>query len=95
MATWLGRTGLLGLEHPCPATADNPLIVFPDIASWLAGQRRGVVIVDEALARPELLEAGAILATDIEHGEALEAMLREVRLPRILVPATLDERYAA
>jgi hypothetical protein len=30
LATWLGRTGLLGLDFPCPATADDPLVVYSD-----------------------------------------------------------------
>ncbi|TXN38972.1 hypothetical protein FV232_00975 [Methylobacterium sp. WL30] len=95
VATWLGRTGLLGLEHPCPATADDPLIVFPDPLTWLAGSRRGVVVVDERLARPDLLEAGSIQAADIAHGAKLKAMLERVRLPRITVPTSSIRSVAA
>lgn len=95
VATWLGRTGLLGLEHACPATTDDPLIVFPDPLTWLAGRRRGVVVVDERLARPELLEAGSIQAADIAHGAKLKAMLERVRLPRITVPASSIRSVAA
>ncbi|GJE41285.1 hypothetical protein [Methylobacterium soli] len=95
VAVWSGQTGLLGLDHPTAATADDPLVVFPDLPAWLAGERRGVVVIDERLARPVLLDAGTVQAAGIEHGEALEAMLREVRLPRIVVPAFESERAAA
>ncbi|MGV7034871.1 hypothetical protein [Methylobacterium symbioticum] len=95
VATWLGTTGLLGLDHPCGATAQDPLIVFPEPASWLASGRAGVVVVNERLARPELLAAGSIQAANVAHGEALETMLSKVRLPRIVVPAFAHERAAA
>lgn len=95
LATWLGRAGLLGLEHPCPGTAEDPLIVYRDPAAWLEDQRRGVVVVDERLARAELLDAGTIMAADIAHGTALEAMLSKVRLPSILVPAEVVRKVAA
>lgn len=95
IATWLGRTGLLGLDYPCPATADDPLVVYSDPRAWLADERRGVVIVDERLARPELLDAGSIQAADIAHGNKLKAMLERVRLPRIVVPASTVGRIAA
>lgn len=93
VATWLGAIGLLGLDRPCAATVDDPLIVFPEPASWLAARRGGVVVVSERLARGDLLAAGSIQAADVAHGEALETMLRKVRLPRILVP--VSERVAA
>lgn len=95
MASWLGRTGLLGLDYPCPATREDPLVVYPDPLVWLADGRRGVVVVDERLARPALLEAGTIRAFDIAHGEKLKAMLEQVRLPRILVPAASVRSIAA
>ena len=37
------------------------------------------------MTRRQLLDAGALLAEDVDHGEELDAMLRRVRLPRILV----------
>ncbi|KQO94629.1 hypothetical protein ASF32_19140 [Methylobacterium sp. Leaf91] len=95
LATWLGRTGLLGLDDPCPATREDPLRVFADVSAWLAAGRRGVVVVDERLARPVLLDTAAIQAMDIAQAEAIEAMLRQVRLPSILVPAFPHERAAA
>ena len=95
LATWLGRTGLLGEDDPCPATREDPLRVFADVGAWLAAGRRGVVVVDERLARPVLLDAAAIQAMDIAQAEAIEAMLRQVRLPSILVPAFPHERVAA
>ena len=95
LATWLGRVGLLGADYPCPATKTDPLCVFPSPTEWLASGRRGVVIVDERLARPELLDAGTIQAFDIEHGTKLKAMLERVTLPGIVVPAASIGRVAA
>lgn len=95
VATWLGRAGLLGLEHPCPGTTEDPLVVYRDPAAWLADKRRGVVVVNERLARAELLNVGSILAADIAHGEALEAMLSKVHLPRIVLAALPNEQEAA
>lgn len=94
LASWLGRAGLIGEDFPSPATADDPLIVYPDLGAWLAADRRGVVVVHDRLARPALLEAGVVQAADIAHGEALQAMLREVKLPRIVVPALPDVEAA-
>lgn len=95
LATWLGRVGLLGADYPCPATKTDPLCVFPSPTEWLASGRRGVVIVDERLARPELLDAGTIQASDIEHGTKLKDMLERVTLPGIVVPAASIGRVAA
>jgi hypothetical protein len=95
VATWLGRTGLLGSDFPCPATSADPLVVYPDPLAWLADGRRGVVVVDERLARAELLEAGSIQASDIAHGTKLKALLERVRLPRIVVPSTSVRQVAA
>lgn len=91
VATWLGRAGLLGLEHPCPGTTDDPLVVYREPAAWLADERRGVVVIDERLARADLLDVGSIMAADIAHGEMIEAMLRKVRLPQIRVPSLSHE----
>jgi len=95
LATWLGRIGLLGIDYPCPATKADPLCVFSKPTEWLAAGRRGVVVVDERLARAELLEAGTIQATDIEHGTKLKAMLERVTLPGIVVPAASIGQVAA
>lgn len=95
IATWLGRAGLLGLEHPCACTSADPLVVFPDPLSWLAQHRRGVVVVEERLARPELLAVGALRTHDVAHGVALRAMLQKVRLPSILISSERAERSAA
>lgn len=92
VATWLGRTGLLGLDYPCAGSPADPLTVFADPLGWLVGERRGVVVVDERLARPELLAVDAIRTDDVSHGVALRAMLQKVRLPSILISA---ERAAA
>lgn len=94
LATQQGRTGLLGADAlDC---ADEPIAVAPDPRAWLAGWRRGVCIVDERLARPVLIEAGVpLVAADIAHGEAIEAMLRRVRLPKIVVPAAAIAQVAA
>ncbi|KQP11180.1 hypothetical protein ASF28_09045 [Methylobacterium sp. Leaf99] len=95
VATWLGQAGLLGAEYPCPATADDPLLIYPDPAAWMADGRRGVVVVDERLGRADLLLAGSIRAGDIDHGTKLKAMLSKVRLPSILVPAATVPMAAA
>lgn len=93
IATLDGRVGLLGADA---LAGDGPISVAPDPRAWLAGFRQGVCIVDERLARPQLLEAGRpLVAADVAHGEALEAMLRKVQLPSIVVPATPDARAAA
>ena len=85
IATLNGRTGLLGADA---LAGDGPVAVAPDPRAWLAGFRRGVCIVDERLARPVLIEARQpLVAADEAHGEALDAMLRQVRLPKILIPA--------
>lgn len=95
VATWLGRAALLGDDALYPAPADDPLVIHPDPLAWLAGDRRGAVIVDERLARPILLEAGSIQAADLAHGQRLKAMLEQVRLPKISVPASSVRSIAA
>ena len=66
---------------------DEPVIVHPDPLAWLRAGREGVVIVHEDIARPALLAQRTLQAADVAHGEALQAMLAKVRLPRIVVPA--------
>lgn len=86
------RAGLLAGPAPEP---DAPLVVFADPLPWLAACRAGVVVVHENLARPFLLAQPAIQAADVAHGEALQAMLAKVRLPRIVVPTSSIDRVAA
>ena len=74
---------------------DEPVIVHPDPLAWLRASREGVVIVHEDIARPALLAQRTLQAADLAHGEALDAMLRKVRVPRIVVPALLDETMRA
>lgn len=95
LATLDGRAGLLGADALGRASRDEPLVVEADPRAWLAGWRRGVCVVDEAIARPQLLEAPAIQAADIEHGKKLKAMLKEVKLPRIVVPVAAIGTVAA
>lgn len=95
LATLEGRVGLLGADALQRASRDEPLVVEPDPRAWLAGWRTGVCIVDDAIARPQLLEAPAIQAADVEHGKKLKAMLEEVRLPRIVVPVAAIGTVAA
>ncbi|ACL58742.1 hypothetical protein [Methylobacterium nodulans] len=88
LATWLGAVGMLGEDSLWRPLADKePLVVHRDPVGWLAAGWRGVVVINDALARPALLGAGTLLTQDIAHGEAVEAMLRKVRMPRILVEA--------
>ncbi|MGF3025565.1 hypothetical protein ACQVP2_22405 [Methylobacterium aquaticum] len=86
IASWLGRIGVLGEDSLWrPLGCDEPLLVHRDPVGWLRADWRGVVVVHETRARRQLLDAGALLAEDVDHGEELDAMLRRVRLPRILV----------
>lgn len=94
LATERGQTGLLGAD--ALACDDEPVVVEPGPMEWLAGFRRGICIVDTRLARPALLEANAALvASDVAHGEALDAMLRKVRVPKIVVAESSIARAAA
>lgn len=74
---------------------DEPLVVHPNPLAWLRANRQGVVIVHEDLARPALLAQRTLQAADIAHGEALQAMLSKVRMPRIVVPALAHEAARA
>ena len=95
LVAWHPRTGRLAslerragwLAGPEPVDGE-PLLVFPDPLSWLAACRAGVVVVHDGLARPFLLAQRALQAADVAHGEALQAMLAKVRLPRIVVPVS-------
>lgn len=88
LASWLGRVGMLGEDSLWrPLHPEEPLLVHRDPLGWLKAGWRGVVVVHEAAARPALLQAGTLLTADFAHGEAVEAMLRRVRLPRILIEA--------
>jgi len=91
LATLNRRAGWLAGPEP---REDEPLVVFSDPLAWLAAWRCGVVIVHEAIAMPFLREQPVLQAADVEQGEALQAMLAKVRLPRIVVPAS-PERIAA
>lgn len=93
LATLWRRAGML--IGPDGLDEEGPVLVHRDPLAWLRAGRRGVVIVHEALARPALLEADALLTEDVEQGVELEAMLRKVRLPCIMVPAPEAERAAA
>lgn len=92
-----GRVAMLGRDAlDSPTRVHDPLTVAPDPRVWLAGFREGVCLVDEDLARPLLLDARRpLLASSVEHGEALDAMLRKVSLPSILVPDTTAGKVAA
>ena len=81
------------LAGPAP-DADAPLVVFADPLGWLAAWRVGVVVVHETMAVPFLREQPLLQAADVAQGEALQAMLAKVRVPRIVVPASA-ERIAA
>lgn len=96
IATHNGRAGLLGADLIESSTKDEPVRLLSDPRAWLAAWRQGVVVVDEALARPVLREARCPLQVDsVAQGEALEAMLSKVRMPRIVVPAHSVTRAAA
>lgn len=95
IATLEGRVGLLGGSALWRASRDEPLLLVDDPRAWLAGWRAGACIVDETIARAQLLEVPAIQASTVEQAEAIDALLRQVRLPSILVPAFSRERAAA
>ncbi|GEP09846.1 hypothetical protein [Methylobacterium gnaphalii] len=92
LATLFGLSGLLTGFRPQGSAA---LPVHADPLPWLAGGRVGVVVVHETLARPILLAEPALQAADVAQGEALDAMLRKVRMPKILVPEAAAARAAA
>lgn len=94
LASWQGVAAMLGASAVESRAPDEPLIVRRSPVEWLASWRAGVVIVNERAARSVLLGAGCVQAADLEHGVALERMLREVALPRIVVPALPDEEAA-
>ena len=95
IATHEGRVGLLGGDALWRASRDEPLLLVDDPRAWLAGWRTGACIVDEGIARAQLLEVPAIQAPTVVQAEVIEALLRQVRLPSILVPAFSRERAAA
>lgn len=96
IATHDGRAGLLGADLIESSTKDEPVRLLADPRAWLAAWRQGVVVVDEALARPVLREARCPLQVEtVTQGEALEAMLSKVRMPRIVVPSASVTRAAA
>lgn len=95
IATLDGRVGLLGGDAVSWASHDRPLELAPDPRAWLAGWRSGACIVDEVIARQQLLDATAIQAVDVEHGKKLKAMLEKVKLPRIVVPKAAIGTVAA
>lgn len=102
LVAWHPKTGrLASLERRVgwlagqEREADAPLVVFTDPLGWLAAWRCGVVIVHEAMAVPFLREQDLLQVADVSHGEALQAMLSKVRLPRIVVPASTLTRAAA
>lgn len=94
LVAWHPRTGRIGSAERSAGwlaggylSDDEPVLVHPDPLSWLRAGRTGVVVVHEDLARPALLSMRTLQAADVAHGEALQAMLAKVRLPRIVVPA--------
>lgn len=101
LVAWHPKTGRLAslnrrvgwLAGPEPQ-AEEPLVVFADPLGWLAAWRVGVVIVHETIAIPYLREQPVLQAADVAQGEALQALLTKVRVPRIVVPAS-SERIAA
>ncbi|KQT07797.1 hypothetical protein ASG40_12880 [Methylobacterium sp. Leaf399] len=95
LATLEGCVGLLGGDAIWRASRDEPLVLAADPRAWLAGWRTGACIVDETIARQQLLEVPAIQAPDVEVGRKLKAMLEEVRLPRIVVPVSAIGTVAA
>jgi hypothetical protein len=94
LASWQGATGLLGAAALDTLAPGEPATVRRSPIEWLAAWRTGVVVVHDRAARPALLAVGCVQAADLEHGIALERMLREVALPRIVVPAFPDEEAA-
>lgn len=76
IASWLGRVGLLGEQNLwAPRLGSDAITIHPDVISWLADERRGVVVVDADKAKRLLADAGPLLAASIEHGCALRTAL--------------------
>ncbi|KMO33896.1 hypothetical protein VQ02_19820 [Methylobacterium variabile] len=91
LATWLGRCAMLGEDDLYAARLREALRVHLDPIGWFRERRQGVVIVNEAAARPLLLQAGPLHTASVGHGRALLAMLSEVRLPTVLADDTTED----
>lgn len=85
LGTWLGRAWALGEGRVFAPRLTEALPVHRDPLGWLQADRRGLVILNEAMARHYLDAAGPLLAEDPAHRRALNFALT-ARAPRILVP---------
>lgn len=84
IGTWLGRAWALGEETAYSPRLGDGLHVHRSPLSWLQCGRRGVVFLRAQAAALSLLDAGPLVAEDIEHGIELRDMLT-IAPPRILV----------
>ncbi len=90
LASWAGTLGLLG-RRAADVAEDAPLQLWTSPLEWLRAWRCGAVVINDALARPILLNTRSVLTANIAHGEVVETMLSKVRLPHILVSAQTQQ----
>ena len=84
IGSWLGRCGLLGEEQLDSPRFGEPLLVHPDVLTWLQAGRDGVVVVDPARAAPLLRDAGPIEVASLGERKALLDVMR-TRLPDVTI----------
>ena len=95
IASWLGRSAILGEQHVNGPRLDEAVAIFPTVLEWLKGDRQGIVLVDKPRAARELRDAGPFLAIGgIEHAGRLVALFT-LPPPDVLVPIKDGERQAA
>lgn len=72
-ALWLGKGFALGEHQIHPRL--GPLEIRSSVLSWLAADRRGIVIIRPWVAWVRLWDVGEFVAEDVPHREELERLL--------------------
>jgi hypothetical protein len=95
VASWLGRTAILGAEcvYRARLSGNGALVVHDDPLAWLRAERRGIVILDAKRAAGLLYCVGPLSVSDRERARDLRSALTR-RPPRILVASTNIARAA-
>ena len=97
--TWLGCAWTIDEQHyPSPLSVlreDGAIELFKSPLDWLRHDMRGLVIVDPAKARWQLLRDGVpLIAQNLTHARELRAVV-EIARPQILLPRQSNTRSAA
>jgi hypothetical protein len=80
---WLGREFLLGADLILAPRMDDPLRVYPDVWTWLAGERDGIVIFDWRKAARHL-EGVMVEVDNVEFGRRLRRLLGRPAPPIVI-----------